>query len=87
MCNKHPLNFEYLSDSLSGCDGMGSWSSCCSNPDTWACCTSSNQCGVGEGDCDVDNDCLGDLLCGSDNCRTAFGGNFDVPEGRLENKF
>ena len=47
----------------------------------FATCTSSNQCGVGEGDCDVDNDCLGDLLCGQSNC---IGGGFDDPDGRLE---
>jgi len=31
------------------------------------CCT--GQCGVGEGDCDEDSDCAGNLICGLDNCR------------------
>ena len=32
------------------------------------CCTSSNQCDIGEGDCDKDLDCIGNLFCGKDNC-------------------
>jgi len=34
----------------------------------WSCCSASNQCGVGEGDCDSDRDCKGILKCGKDNC-------------------
>ena len=37
------------------------------------CCTESNQCGVGEGDCDEDIDCFGDLKCGNDNCDPYLG--------------
>ena len=37
------------------------------------CCTSSRQCGQGEGDCDSDVDCAGNLKCGSDNCDTSLG--------------
>ena len=37
------------------------------------CCTSSHQCGVGEGDCDSDADCKGNLKCGQDNCDTSLG--------------
>ena len=33
-----------------------------------SCCTSSNLCGVNEGDCDRDSDCFGKLKCGSLNC-------------------
>ena len=32
------------------------------------CCTYSEPCEVGEGDCDVDGHCVGALICGSDNC-------------------
>ena len=42
------------------------------------CCTSSNQCSEGEGDCDRDSDCFGDLKCGAgngfdDNCDSSLG--------------
>ena len=47
------------------------------NPATWSsydslCCTTQNPCGKGEGDCDEDNQCLGDLVCGTDNCGSQF---------------
>ena len=43
------------------------------------CCTSSNPCGLGEGDCDDDSECSGSLICGGpngnegDNCDTSLG--------------
>merc|ERR1719430_253048 len=33
------------------------------------CCTPTSPCGPGEGDCDADADCRGNLRCGNDNCR------------------
>ena len=33
------------------------------------CCSSSDPCGAGEGDCDSDGDCKGDLVCGTNNCK------------------
>ena len=30
------------------------------------------QCGIGEGDCDNDTDCSGNLICGSKNCGANF---------------
>merc|ERR1711971_345151 len=50
-------------DSFTGCDGTGFY---------WGCCTSSNPCGVSEGHCFNDDDCLGHLLCGTDNCLSPF---------------
>ena len=38
------------------------------------CCTSSNQCGINEGDCDSDNECKVNLVCGRNNC---VGDTFD----------
>ena len=38
----------------------------------FGCCTSSNPCDVGEGDCNLDSECAGRLICGSDNCRTKY---------------
>jgi len=40
-----------------------------------SCCSEENKCGVGEGDCDSDADCMEGLLCGTGNCpssRSAF---------------
>ena len=34
----------------------------------YSCCTSANPCGLGQGDCDNDYECHGDLKCGTDNC-------------------
>ena len=37
------------------------------------CCTTTNKCGVGEGDCDSDTECYGSLKCGTDNCVGMWG--------------
>ena len=37
------------------------------------CCTKQNPCAKGEGDCDKDHDCIGDLVCGKDNCHDDLG--------------
>ena len=36
------------------------------------CCSIQNPCGVAEGHCDNDDECLGHNLCGTDNCVTTF---------------
>ena len=41
---------------------------CNAEKNSWACCSSTNQCYEVEGDCDNDNDCAGDLVCGKNNC-------------------
>jgi len=67
------------------CRGFGfdSTDDCCFNPRrSWgnecrggdSCCTQDNQCFEGEGDCDHDSDCRGNLRCGTDNC---YGEGFD----------
>jgi len=43
------------------------------NPTTWEaynkeCCSIEEPCGLGEGDCDIDDECAGDLVCGKNNC-------------------
>ena len=51
--------------SFSGCDwtvGSG----------YYQCCSDSNKCGVAEGNCKKDDDCLGNLLCGEQNCFDPF---------------
>ena len=32
------------------------------------CCPTKNPCAEGKGDCDSDAQCLGNLVCGTDNC-------------------
>ena len=41
------------------------------------CCTESDPCKEGEGDCDSDHDCEGSLVCGSDNCKSQWHGSMD----------
>ncbi len=40
----------------------------CNQGDSDYCCTEESPCDVGEGDCDDDDECRGDLVCGEDNC-------------------
>ena len=59
----------------------------------WSCCSSFNQCNVGEGDCDVDYQCKGNLRCGNNNCKAIgiTGSNWydsaDCCEGMLISNF
>ena len=48
---------------------------CCYKPCTGGdnCCTSSKPCGVNEGDCDNDDDCMAGLKCGFNNCPIKLG--------------
>ena len=34
----------------------------------WSCCSESNKCKIGEGDCNDNNECEGSLVCGHNNC-------------------
>ena len=43
------------------------------------CCTKENPCSIGDGDCDNDDHCAGDLTCGKGNCM--WGGNDDCCTG------
>ena len=38
----------------------------------WSCCTTSNPCDVGGGDCDSDSSCVAGLHCGRDNCKRDY---------------
>ena len=52
----------------------------CDTLTDWACCTSTNPCTVGQGDCDFDSDCQGSLVCGhntSTDCPSGAPGSFD----------
>ena len=41
---------------------------CSASNNDQSCCTSSSPCGLREGDCDHDDECAGDLVCGDNNC-------------------
>merc|ERR1712224_643435 len=49
----------------------------------WTYCTDkkaanpSNLCAVNEGDCDNDDECAGDLVCGINSCDSTFNAGFD----------
>ena len=34
----------------------------------WSLCSQASPCSDGQGDCDLDSECQGSLVCGSDNC-------------------
>ena len=48
-------------------------SDCRGNPSTdWNCCSDAFPCLEGQGDCDEDSQCEGNLVCGPDNCLRDF---------------
>ena len=51
----------------------GNPSGCHNGDGGGSCCKPSNQCGEKEGDCDKDEDCFGNLKCGTDNCDASLG--------------
>ena len=55
--------------------------------DSYTCCSSSNQCGPNQGDCDSDSECSGNLVCGTDNCNSPFPTDADCCTGNLENNY
>ena len=57
-----------ISAASSACGGSPVESGCHNGDGGWSCCSISNQCGVGEGDCDNYDDCQDDLVCGTNNC-------------------
>ena len=42
-----------------------------------SCCTKEHPCSQWEGDCDNDDDCKDDLVCGSNNCPRKTGFEWD----------
>ena len=51
------------------------------------CCSSSNQCDVNQGDCDSDNECKGNLVCGDNNCPSPFPSTADCCENPDQGNF
>ena len=62
VCGRNNCNDEFGTDVSSNMD-------CCRENRLmdWNWCTN-NLCEEGEGDCDSDDQCKGDLVCGEDNC-------------------
>ena len=70
----------------SGCDsdyaiavcGSG-WTNCNlgNGYSSGSCCSPDHQCDLGEGDCDDNEDCLGDYICGNNNCGSTFPDDHD----------
>ena len=57
-----------LLDNFTGCDWTG---------ETYHCCSSSHPCGMFEGDCDEDDECADNLVCGTNNCFDSFKSSAD----------
>ena len=62
---------------------IGSFSEC---NNFWSCCSSAKPCQDKEGDCDINADCINDLICGIRNCGPLYPVNSDCCEsqGRLK---
>ena len=62
LCCKSIFNFIAVSPCKDGSGG-------------YDCCTADNPCAEGEGDCDNDSHCIGNLKCNNDfdNCNTDLG--------------
>ena len=44
------------------------------------CCSVAAPCAINEGDCDIDSECKGNLICGSNNCPAHFPSKADCCE-------
>ena len=51
--------------------------------DVFDCCSIDNPCDVLQGDCDSDSDCIGNLICGNDNCPSTFKSSADCCAGNF----
>ena len=69
------LSNNHLAQSLTFAVILGS--GCSTGSGGWNCCSNSNQCNIGEGDCDIDSHCSGNLECGTNNCGSNFPTGFD----------
>ena len=69
-CRDFDSNFDF--------DSVSNGKDCCRESVLfdWHYCSTLHLCGAGEGDCDSDDECSGDLVCGKDNCKD-FGDSAD----------
>merc|ERR1719483_711710 len=54
------------------CCEPGTGKTCDGHPYDRSCCTRKAPCGINQGDCDRDNQCSGNLVCGKNNCPVRF---------------
>ena len=68
------------STTIRPCDSFGKKNTYWQNAGNEQCCSNGGVgfCAEGEGDCDADSECQGDLVCGNDNC--AWGNGDDCCE-------
>ena len=55
---------------ISFCDVLEIEKKCDASTNEWNCCTPSKPCDEGEGDCNHDSECTGNLKCGINNCKS-----------------
>lgn len=53
----------------------------------WTCCSPQHQCIVGEGDCDADIDCFGDLVCKHDDPDNECSGHHEFSDSETDPGF
>ena len=73
VCKGCQYNYRISCPALPGGPPCQKGATCNGVPKTiLSCCTSSNPCVLGGGDCNRDSDCVGDLVCGTNNCKRDF---------------
>ena len=58
----------YMASALGISGSAASSKNCTASNNDQSCCSPSSPCGLREGDCDHDDECAGDLICGDNNC-------------------
>ena len=86
--NQGDCDFQYhcqgglrcLSNSCPPSLGFDSNTDCCqqTNIGDEDFCTLKYPCGVDEGDCDRNDECINDLVCGLDNCPNSLGASYET---------
>jgi hypothetical protein len=64
------IYFKKLSVKSFDCDWTGISGQPLTDENTWSCCSATKQCPVNKGDCDINDDCKDDLICGINNCQS-----------------
>ena len=62
------FSYDFPSSGYDCCYDPNNYPKCGPGNADWACCSETNKCGEGLGDCDSDSQCEEGLKCGKDNC-------------------